>query len=82
MYRRYRFDDFLEGKKLDLHYAPGVPHTVLCLPVAEAAERWRLHSQAVYRFFIQDLNTPIWQSTLNRSGDDSSHVMSWSPQML
>ena len=34
MYRRYRFDDFLEGKKLDLHYAPGVPHTVLCLPVA------------------------------------------------
>jgi hypothetical protein len=53
MYRRYRFDDFLQGKKLDLHYAPGVPHTVLCLPVAEAAERWRLHSQAVYRFFIE-----------------------------
>ena len=53
MYRRYRFDDFLEGKKLELHYAPGVPHTVLCLPVAEAEERWRLHSQPVYRFFIE-----------------------------
>lgn len=53
MYRGYRFDDLLNGKKLDLHYAPGVPHFVLCLPVAEAAERWRLRSRAVYRFFIE-----------------------------
>ena len=53
MYRRYSFDDFLDGKKLDLHYAPGVPHTVMCLPVAEAEERWRLHSPAVYRFFVE-----------------------------
>ena len=53
MYRGYRFDDFLNGKRLDLHYAPGVPHAVLCLPVAEAEERWRLHSKSVYRFFIE-----------------------------
>lgn len=53
MYRRYMFDDFLGGEKLDLHYAPGVPHTVLCLPVAEARERWRLHSRSVHRFFIE-----------------------------
>lgn len=53
MYRGYKFDDLLNGKKLDLHYAPGVPHFVLCLPVAEAAERWRLNSRPVYRFFIE-----------------------------
>jgi len=53
MYRRYCFDDFLCGKKLDLHFAPGVPHTVLCLPVAEAEERWRLRSPAVHRFFVE-----------------------------
>lgn len=53
LYRGYRFDDLLDGKKLDLHYAPGAPHFVLCLPVAEAEERWRLHSKSVYRFFIE-----------------------------
>lgn len=53
MYRRYLFDDFLGGKRLELHYAPGVPHSVLCLPVAEAKERWLLRSRAVYRFFVE-----------------------------
>jgi hypothetical protein len=53
MYRRYMFDDFLEGRKLELHYAPGVPHTVLCLPVAEAEERWRLRSPQVHKFFVE-----------------------------
>ena len=53
LYRGYRFDDLLNGKKLDLHYAPGAPHFVLCLPVADAEERWRLHSRSVYRFFIE-----------------------------
>jgi hypothetical protein len=53
LYRGYRFDDLLDGKKLDLHYAAGAPHSVLCLPVAEAAERWRLHSRSVYSFFIE-----------------------------
>ena len=53
LYRGYRFDDVLGGKKLDLHYAPGAPHFVLCLPVAEAEERWRLHSKPVYSFFME-----------------------------
>ena len=53
LYRGYRFDDLLNGKRLDLHYAPGAPHFVLCLPVAEAEERWRIHSKSVYRFFIE-----------------------------
>ena len=53
LYRSYRFDDLLGGRKLDLHYAPGAPHSVLCLPVVEAAGRWRLYSDSVYRFFMQ-----------------------------
>jgi hypothetical protein len=53
LYRGYRFDDLLGGRKLDLHYAPGAPHFVMCLPVAEAEERWRLHSKSVHRFFIE-----------------------------
>ena len=53
LYRGYRFDDLLGGRKLDLHYAPGAPHSVLCLPVSQAAERWRLHSSSVYRFFME-----------------------------
>lgn len=53
LYRGYRFDDLLGGRKLDLHYAPGAPHSVLSLPVAEAAERWRLHSHSVYSFFME-----------------------------
>lgn len=53
MYRGYKFDDLLKGEKLDLHYAPGVPHFVLCIPVAEAPARWLLDSGPVYRFFIE-----------------------------
>ena len=53
MYRGYKFDDLLNGKRLDLHYAPGVPHFVLCLPVAEAPARWLLDSRSVYRFFME-----------------------------
>jgi hypothetical protein len=53
LYRGYRFDDLLNGKKLDLPYAPGAPHFVLCLPVADAEVRWQRHSESVYRFFVQ-----------------------------
>ena len=53
LYRGYRFDDLLNGRKLELHYAPGAPHFVLCLPVAEAEDRWRQHSESVYRFFVE-----------------------------
>lgn len=53
LYRGYLFDDLLDGAKLDLHYAPDVPHRVLCLPVAEAQDRWRVRSRAVHRFFVE-----------------------------
>ena len=74
MYRRYRFDDFLGGKKLELHYAPGVPHTALCLPVAEAEERWRLHSHPVYRFFVETEHPDLEIDYEDSPRDDSSRV--------
>jgi hypothetical protein len=53
VYRRYRFDDCLGGERVELPYAPGVMHSILCLPVAEAEERWRSYSLWVYRFFVE-----------------------------
>ena len=41
MYRAYQFDELLAGELIDLPYSPGKKHKVLCLPVAEASERWR-----------------------------------------
>lgn len=53
VYKRYRFDDLLDGKKVQLDYAPGVGHSILCLPVATAEERWRAHSRWVHSFFVK-----------------------------
>lgn len=53
VYKRYRFDDLLDGKKVQLDYAPGVEHSILCLPVATAEERWRKHSRSVHSFFVE-----------------------------
>jgi hypothetical protein len=53
VYRRYRFDDLLGGRTVELHYAPGVMHSILCLPVNEAEERWRRSSRSTYRFFVE-----------------------------
>lgn len=53
IYRRYLFDDFLKGGKVAFSHAPGAMHSVLCMPVQEAADRWRLASSSMHRFFIE-----------------------------
>lgn len=53
VYKRYRFDDLLDGEKVQLDYAPGVEHSILCLPVATAEERWRKYSRLVHNFFVE-----------------------------
>lgn len=53
VYGGYRFDDHLQGKRVEIHYAPGVPHTILRLPVKEAPARWKAHSPRVHRFFME-----------------------------
>jgi hypothetical protein len=53
VYRTYRFDDLLEGQKVELPYAPGIGHSILCLPVREAEARWQYSSRGVYRFFVE-----------------------------
>jgi hypothetical protein len=52
VYRGYMFDDLL-GKRIELSYAAGVPHRILCLPVREAEERWRRAAGTVYQFFVR-----------------------------
>ena len=53
LYKSYLFDDHLQGGTVEIHYAPGVQHSILCLPVAEAEQRWRLRSRLVHRFFVE-----------------------------
>ncbi len=53
VYRGYRFDDLLGGEKVDLSYAPGAKHSILCLPVKDAEARWSKADGAVHRFFMR-----------------------------
>lgn len=53
VYRRYCFDDLLEGRKVELPYAPGAAHSILCLPVREAESRWMGRSPGVHQFFVE-----------------------------
>ena len=59
VYRAYMFDDLLNGSKVELQYAPGIPHSILCLPVAEAEQRWLEHSRPVHRFFVETAHPDI-----------------------
>ena len=53
VYKAYQFDDLLQGRTVELPYAPGAQHSILCLPVAAAEERWRSRSRMVHRFFVE-----------------------------
>jgi len=59
MYRAYRFDELLNGKLIDLPYSPGAQHKVLCLPIDEAAERWRLENRPLYDFMVDTKHPDI-----------------------
>lgn len=50
MYQAMQFDDVLRGGKVNLSYAAGVPHSIYCLPIEEADERWRRAGQSLYPF--------------------------------
>ena len=52
MYRAYQFDDLLGGRMINLPYSPGAQHRVLCLPVAEAADRWRTNNVRLNEFML------------------------------
>lgn len=52
IYRSYQFDDLLNGRKVELSYAPGALHSILCLPVQEAEERWRTRNFGLYSFMV------------------------------
>jgi hypothetical protein len=53
MYRAYQFDELLAGELIDLPYSPGKKHKVLCLPVAEASERWRKRNPSLLNFMLE-----------------------------
>jgi hypothetical protein len=59
MYRAYQFDDLLDGRMINLPYSPGAPHKVLCLPVAEAGERWRRRNAPLHEFMIDTYHPDI-----------------------
>jgi hypothetical protein len=50
MYQAMQFDDVLDGGMVNLSYAAGVPHSIYCLPIDEADERWRNAGHALYPF--------------------------------
>jgi hypothetical protein len=50
MYQAMQFDDVLQGGKVNLSYAAGVPHSIYCLPIDEADERWRRAGHSLYPF--------------------------------
>jgi hypothetical protein len=52
MYRAYQFDELLSGALIDLPYSPGARHKVLCLPMHEASERWRLRNRPLFDFML------------------------------
>ncbi|WP_176067565.1 N-acyl amino acid synthase FeeM domain-containing protein [Piscinibacter koreensis] len=52
IYRSYQFDDLLDGRKVELSYAPGALHSILCLPVRDAEERWRTRNFGLYSFMV------------------------------
>jgi hypothetical protein len=52
MYRAYQFDELLGGEMIDLPYSPGAKHKVLCLPVDEAADRWRRKNAGLLDFML------------------------------
>jgi hypothetical protein len=52
IYRSYQFDDLLDGRKVELSYAPGALHSILCLPVDQAEERWRSRNYPLYSFMV------------------------------
>lgn len=52
IYRSYQFDDLLDGRKVELSYAPGALHSILCLPVRKAEERWQSRNYPLYSFMV------------------------------
>lgn len=50
IYRSYQFDDLLNGGTIEISYAPGAKHSILCLPLAEAKTRWQERNFALYSF--------------------------------
>jgi hypothetical protein len=53
IYRSMRFDDALEGHMVRVPHAGNLPHSIYCLPVAEADARWRGSHHSLYDFMAR-----------------------------
>jgi hypothetical protein len=59
MYRAYQFDELLDGRAIDLHYAPGVKHKILALPVNEAESRWKERNARLLGYMVHTSHPDI-----------------------
>lgn len=53
IYRTMRFDDALAGETVRVPHAGNLPHSIYCLPIAEADRRWRESNHSLYAFMAK-----------------------------
>lgn len=58
-YRSMLFDDALDGRMVPVPHAGNLPHSVYCLPVVEADQRWRTANHGLYSFMARTEHSDI-----------------------
>ena len=59
IYRSMRFDDVLQGAKINVPHAGNLPHSIYCLPVFDADRRWQSTQHRLYDFMAHTEHADI-----------------------